>query len=707
MTFPFRPASLDGSAPDALQAGALAAVNLRVRLLARRRLLWIEQLFSANPDDIRGRDIGALLDDADDPATEAEFCAGFTDLNGEIAANEDALEADTESRLATLRQTFALSPLDTDILHVCLAHAADPSLGRLFAYLHDDATRPYPTAQLIARLCGHGRFLRWSPSSALRRWRFVSDGTENASASGELDQTLPLTLDPLARDWLAGDDPLDPNLMRVTSPIPPLEPLPEWDVDTVASFAARSLSADRSLTVIAHVIAPPRSGRRTFAANVAARMGMPLLYIDAARIAYEDWETVFIHAQRHAFMNRCALAWGLGGDLTAHRVWTNSIAHFPVQFIIREAGQPAATIPDAVETMIALPAPRYETRRALWEAVAPAARLTGGREALDDLAMRRSARVGDIAAAARVSAAQGGSVPAMADALKQAQRDLLGDLAQPLESPFVWNDLVIHRTQREALLDFVHETRDRAAFWDNPDARRLFPQGRGLVALFSGVSGTGKTMAAQVVAADLGLDLYRIDLSTVVSKYVGETERNIQQILTRAEHMDVVLFFDEADSLFARRTEVKDAHDRFANTETNHLLQAIEQYGGVALLATNRKANIDPAFIRRLRYVIEFAKPDADQRLILWTRFVTALGGADAVRRVMPLLHRLAAEVDVTGAQIKYAVLAAVFAARRDDAPLDGPHLLRGLDRELSKEGRALNERDHARLRSKTGTGAS
>jgi SpoVK/Ycf46/Vps4 family AAA+-type ATPase len=248
------------------------------------------------------------------------------------------------------------------------------------------------------------------------------------------------------------------------------------------------------------------------------------------------------------------------------------------------------------------------------------------------------------------------------------------------------------------LEDLVYEARERVAFWEEPAARRLFPQGRGLVGLFSGPPGTGKTMAAQVIAASLQLDLFRIDLSSVVSKYVGETSQNLERILSRAEGMDIVLFFDEADALFGKRTEIKDAHDRFANTDTNYLLQAIENYGGVALLATNKKDNIDLAFIRRLRYVLEFPRPNVEQRLRIWRQILGELAGEDCLRRLAGDLETLAGGVEMTGSQIKFSVLAALFAARREGVPLNMHHLLRGLDRELTKEGRGLSDRERERL---------
>jgi SpoVK/Ycf46/Vps4 family AAA+-type ATPase len=206
-----------------------------------------------------------------------------------------------------------------------------------------------------------------------------------------------------------------------------------------------------------------------------------------------------------------------------------------------------------------------------------------------------------------------------------------------------------------------------------------------------------------VIAAQLGLDLFRIDLAAIVSKYVGETSQNLERILSRAQHMDVVLLFDEADALLGKRTEIKDAHDRFANTDTNYLLQALEDYAGIAILSTNRKNNIDEAFIRRIRYVVEYPRPDTAQRLVLWQRLIDELAATrapDEVKFQLPPadLKQLASTIELTGAQIKYAVLAAVFAARRDSARIGMKHLLRGIDRELMKEGRVLSQRERERF---------
>ena len=207
-------------------------------------------------------------------------------------------------------------------------------------------------------------------------------------------------------------------------------------------------------------------------------------------------------------------------------------------------------------------------------------------------------------------------------------------------------------------------------------------------------------MAAQVIAANLEQDLFRVDLSSVVSKYVGETSQNLERILSRAEQMDIVLFFDEADALFGKRTEIKDAHDRFANTDTNYLLQAIESYSGIVVLASNKKANIDPAFIRRLRYVLEFPLPDEKQRLQIWRQVVAQLTESETLSRLERGLSVIARDIPVTGAQIKFSFLTACFIARRERQGLNIDHVLRGLKRELLKEGRSLNDREMEKLRS-------
>jgi SpoVK/Ycf46/Vps4 family AAA+-type ATPase len=303
--------------------------------------------------------------------------------------------------------------------------------------------------------------------------------------------------------------------------------------------------------------------------------------------------------------------------------------------------------------------------------------------------------VGDISAVGQRCPVSAKAAAALA---RELTRQRLGNLGQLLDCPFTRHDLVLTAKVQQDLEDFTFEAQERSTFWESPQAQRLFPRGTGLVALFSGPPGTGKTMAAQVVAADLELDLFRVDLATVVSKYIGETAKHLGQIFARAARMNAVLLFDEADALFSKRTEVKDSHDRYANADTSYLLQLLEEYRGIVILASNKKQNIDPAFIRRMRYVLDFPRPDAVQRQQIWHQVVEELCGEEAHQRLHRTMMSLAEGVELSGAQIKNAVLASIFVARRSREPLGMAHLLRGVERELGKEGRSLGSREKGRL---------
>jgi SpoVK/Ycf46/Vps4 family AAA+-type ATPase len=224
---------------------------------------------------------------------------------------------------------------------------------------------------------------------------------------------------------------------------------------------------------------------------------------------------------------------------------------------------------------------------------------------------------------------------------------------------------------------------------------RLFSLGRGVTALFAGPSGTGKTMAAQVLARSLGMELYRVDLAGVVNKYIGETEKRLKRVFDACERSNALLFFDEADALFGQRTQVKDAHDRFANIEIDYLLQRMEHYEGIAILATNRKEDLDKAFMRRLRFVIDFLPPGPAERRALWRK---ALPEKSPEGR--PLLDEridwqlLADRLNLTGADIKTAALGAAFRAQAAGSRITMEHLLSSVRRQMTKHGHVLRPGD-------------
>jgi SpoVK/Ycf46/Vps4 family AAA+-type ATPase len=245
---------------------------------------------------------------------------------------------------------------------------------------------------------------------------------------------------------------------------------------------------------------------------------------------------------------------------------------------------------------------------------------------------------------------------------------------------------VLPEMQKQTLRQLAAQSRQRMTVYETWGFAAKGRRGLGLSALFSGPSGTGKTLAAEVVAGELNLDLYRIDLSSVVSKYIGETEKNLKQVFDAAETGGVVLLFDEADALFGKRGEVKDSHDRYANIEVSYLLQRMESFQGLAILTTNLKSSLDKAFQRRLRFTIDFPFPDAAQREAIWSRVFPA---QTPTKGLQP--DRLA-KLNMTGGNIRNIALNAAFLAAEAGASVEMAHVLQATRMEAVKIERPLSE---------------
>ena len=271
------------------------------------------------------------------------------------------------------------------------------------------------------------------------------------------------------------------------------------------------------------------------------------------------------------------------------------------------------------------------------------------------------------------------------DACRAQSRPRLDELAHRIASAASWDDLVLPELQRQTLRDVVVQVRHRAQVYEQWGFAAKSSRGLGISALFAGASGTGKTLAAEVLANELRLDLYRIDLSQVVSKYIGETEKNLRRVFDAAEDGGAVLLFDEADALFGKRSEVKDSHDRYANIEVSYLLQRMEAYRGLAILTSNMKDALDTAFLRRIRFIVTFPFPDGVQRAEIWRRIFPAATPTDGVD-----VTRLA-RLNVTGGNIRNIALNAAFLAADAGEPVRMPHLLRAAQIEYAKLEKPLS----------------
>ena len=666
------------------------------RLLARCRGAWLQHLWM-NEGSLDGRttvthaELAGILADQDSLEAEREWMQSQEPVNrwkaqaGELAQQ---LNESEDSQFTRLARVFGLQPVELDLLRLAAAVAFDPALARVCAYLQDHSGRTYLTEELAARLLGVDKASVWTAAMNVFRWELVQ------RRDAGVGEPQALICDPQIRDWLLGKSTLDEVLVgaaRIVKSDGVV--LPEWPVDQTVEWINESLKSEESSRLRIIVVAPRGGGKRNFASAIAANLGTPLLAVDSDLFEEANWNRSFLHVQRQAFLDTAAIAWT--GEAVSQRRWTAGQPLFPLQFVLCEPGSEPAPLTGTIDQTIRLPMPEAKTREALWRQFSPHGRRWPAAE-LRHLAEHHRVWPGDIRRAFQL----GADTPAKAaELVRESARSRFGNLAQILECPFDWDDLVLPDAVKRVLESISFEAEDRADFWRQKEARRLFPQGRGLIALFSGPSGTGKTMATQVIAARLTQDLCRVNVAQLVSKWVGETTKNVEQIVRVAAENNVVLFFDEADALFARRsTEIRDAQDRFANTDTAFLLQAIESYPGIAILATNLKANIDSAFLRRLRYLVEFPKPDEKLARTLWTKLVTALAGENRAQALAPAFELLSNVNEVTGAQIKFSVLAALFASRAENKPLSAAHLLAGLDRELAKEGRAIGPRERDKI---------
>jgi hypothetical protein len=648
----------------------------RIWLRVRRRKAWLD-LLSRSAGGLAGEN---FFSDPDARAAERAWqqSGEGRPWSDAIAGADHWLESEAALPLERLKKLFRLSDSEADLLQASVALRIDPALGPVFGYLQGSNQRTFLTAPLASRLFAENENpLPWRPGGTLDTWRFVHVGD---SSTGECE---PLLSDPILPRWLAGEAIPDASLCGILRHAPPRMSLSNWPHESLSAVIDQVLSRQRPVRLV--ITGPKQSGRATLAACALERLGWTAAQADTDLIEDHDWPETFLRIQRFARWAGLALVWR-GSRLG--RAWPAAVEPAPVQILVRERDQTVAGRHGCVDHFIEQPRLTLADKTRLWQEYCAG---FSGWDAAEQKRLTGSYRLhaGQIAAIGNCGPATAAEAAELA---REATRTDLGELGQLLPCGFRWEDIVLKAPTIEALRDLAYEARERAEFWENPEARRLFPRGTGLTALFTGDPGTGKTMAAQIIAAELELDLYRIDLARVVSKYIGETAKHLREIFAHAAEMSAILLFDEADALFAKRTDVRDSHDRYANADTGYLLQLLEEFRGLAILTTNKRGNVDPAFFRRLRYVFEFPRPGPEERLQIWLRLMTGLLGSEAACRLQPAAALIARQVEVSAAQIKNALLASIFIARRNGGGVQPNHLVLGLERELAKEGRTAGQ---------------
>jgi hypothetical protein len=609
---------------------------------------------------------------------------------GDLAALEQAADeaeaAGADLRLRRLAISFGLEPYDVELLLIALAPDLDPRFERLYGYLHDDVSRRRASAGLALELCSP----RESPGTSVGRRRL---GPHAPLVAARLliveDQERPF----LTRS-LRVPDRVAAHLLGDDSPDVILRDLVVESVATEIGDIDVLARAIQSGIPLVYVRERPGASGHSFARSALARLGRSAVELDLGRLGpNDDTREVAAAATREVGLRGAGLVVGPVEALSergAAAVRGFAEAPPPVILVGTRAWDPAWAREPAL--LLDAPVASVGQRKQLWLDSLDGRAPTGFDPALVTLAFRlspdqivRAAQAAHRAAIAADRPMTVGDVSAGARAQNAAG---LERLARRIEPGVGWDDLVLPPIAEAQVRELTARVRHRdkvVGEWGigKSNGRRL-----GITALFAGDSGTGKTMSAEVLAGDLGFDLYVIDLSTVVDKYIGETEKNLDRIFTEADRVNGILLFDEADALFGKRSEVKDARDRYANVEVAYLLQRMESFDGLAILTTNLRANVDEAFTRRLDSIVDFPMPEEDHRRLLWARNLP-----DAVPKDADIdIDFLARRFKLSGGDIRNVCVAAAYLAAASDRPLSMADLIRSTEREYRKLGRLTVE---------------
>ncbi len=599
------------------------------------------------------------------------------------------------SALQTLSTMLGLSAFERNVLLLCAGVELDSDFAALCARVQRDPARDFPSFSLALAALPEAHWSAMSPASPLRYWRLIEVG------SGPVLTRSQLRIDERILNYLTGVQHLDDRLAGFIVPLREAGELVPSHHALVHRIAASWADVSGTPLPVVQLTGAELTDMRSIAVAACGALGLRVCLLSGPSLPLgaSELDGLIRLWKREAGLSNSALLLECheleASDVARAAAINRLIGSLDSPLIISNAERWRNQLKPLLTFEVRKPTVREQ--RDIWQATlkdtpfnlngevgAIASQFDLSREkvlAAHTLALgqRKSTETGKVETAAGFS-------EALWNACRRQARPRLDDLAQRIEPAATWDDLVLPGRQLQTLREVAVHVRRRVTVYETWGFEKKGARGLGISALFSGVSGTGKTMAAEVLANELRLDLYRIDLSAVVSKYIGETEKNLRRVFDAAEEGGAILLFDEADALFGKRSEVKDSHDRYANIEVSYLLQRMEAYRGLAILTTNLKNALDPAFMRRIRFIVQFPFPDAAQRAEIWRRIFpaeTPRENLDAEK-----LSRL----NVAGGNIRNIALNAAFLAADADEPVRMTHLLSAAQGEYTKLEKSLTD---------------
>lgn len=606
-----------------------------------------------------------------------------------------------ELRLHILSELFHLQRFEVDTILIGLASELDLRYEKLYSYIQNDVTKKRPTVDLVIKLlCGsvEERFRAreyFSSAAPLNRNRLVNligDGQETSLLSKSIK------IDERIINYLIGADGIDRTLENFSSIINPKRSFndvifEDGHKDRLINLIEQNSGSKTQLMFFFH--GSSGTGKKMMAEAICRKLGKSLLLVNSKGLMKDEpFETLGVILREALLQNSCVYLEGVDA------LWKEKDG-LNVTYLIRELDrlpncvfmsgelpwEPPEIIGNHIFINIHFPMPSFAIRKKLWEYF-----LDGNSDVLDVSALAAKFKLSGgqiknaVFTARNAASAKGISGLSLEDihhGCKSQSNRNLSNFARKLEPRYNWDDIVLPDDTKEQLKEVRGYIKHRGTVYTDWGFDSKLSLGKGLNILFSGPSGTGKTMAAEIIAKDAGLDVYKIDLSNVVSKYIGETEKNLKNIFLEAETSNAILFFDEADALFGKRSEVRDSHDRYANIEINYLLQRTEEYEGIVILASNLSNNIDSAFLRRMHFKIEFPPPDEKLREKIWRKVFPKKASVDRDN----LDYCFLSKFKITGGNIINIAVNASFLAAGDSGIVEMEHIIRGMRRELQKIG--------------------